>query len=245
VKFQHVFANDMIPIYIKNKVKTGTEHHLLWYVPTEELVERLPERYQDMIRKRYKLIEDKYIIPDDVKLAYDNDYQEFKKLTTPKDDDPDFVPLRIAGIEKLELTWNELKKIGIRMENGKLVSTGQEWYFTKNKEKGYLKILRDKKYPINIDSGIFRIKSMIDTNSFELSHEKPLKYEKWDLNNGGEIFPVAITILYNHMGHIDRNGQSCHFISTTEYIEDKNPLLDKYADTDDLLNWSREGFRQS
>jgi hypothetical protein len=45
------------------------------------------------------------------------------------------------------------------------------------------------------------------------------------------------------MGYTDRNGQSCHFSSTTEYVEDKNPLLDKYADTDDLLYNGNQGFQ--
>jgi len=246
VIFQYIFAKDMIPIYINNKVKTGTEHHLLWYAPTEELIERLPERYQGMIGKRYDIIQDKYVVSDDVKKEYNERKKEFidvlsKQNNSSKDDD--FVPQRIAGIEKLELTWDELKKIGIRIEDSKLISTGQEWYFTKNKEKGYLDILRDKKYPINIDSGIFRIKSMIDTNSFELSHEKPLKYENWDMNNGAEILPVAITILYKKVGYADENGQICSFTSTTEYVEDKNPLLDKYADTDNLLYNGDQGFQ--
>ncbi len=236
----NTIINSFIPVYIFNKIKTGNEHHILWFAPTEELIERLPERYQDMILNRYDLIEDNYIVPDDVKLAFE---KKWKKDKEQKDDELDFVPKRIAGIEKLELTWDELKKIGIRIEDGKLVSNGQEWYFTKNKERGYLKILREKKYPTNIDSGIFRIKSMIDTISFELSHEKPLKYENWDMKNGAEIFPVAITILHNNMGYTDENGQVSKFVRSTEYVEDKNPLLDKYADTDDLLYNGNHGFQ--
>jgi hypothetical protein len=225
--------SNFILLYIENKVKAGTEYHILWFAPTKELIEKLPERYKDIIRERYNLIEDKYVVPDNVKLALDKKWEKDRGL--------DFVPQKIAGIEKLELTWDELKKIGIRVEDGKLVSNGQEWYFTKNKEKGYLDILRDKKYPINIDSGIFRIKTMIDTISYDMENIKPLEYNGWSMSKASKIMPVAITS-YCFFVHVKEDGSQVLEARTTEYIEDKSPLLAQYTDSNDLLNWSKEGF---
>ena len=238
-KYQHILAKDAVPLYINNSVQNGTEHHLLWYLPTKEFVERLPERYQHMIRKRYDLIEDKYVVPSDIRSKYEDRWS----AQNQKREKENFVPQTIAGIEKLELTWDELEKIGIKVEDGMLSSVGQEIYTLAGKPQEYIDILKKHHYPTDIDTGIFRIKTIIDTTSYEMEHIDPLDYDGWSMENASRIMPVAITSHSHRHIYDSRYDKYVTQIRTTEYIEDKSPLLAQYSDSNDLLNWNKEGFQ--
>jgi hypothetical protein len=182
-KLNYKFANKMIIIMIKWKDNGYNITSLVWFVPTKELIKKLPQRLNDFTKNIIKPVE-----------FIDSDFD-----SSPSTDDNSKrnLPNNINGIESLELTLEEISKLNIRKDSVKYYTNFQAIVDPKSMIEQFPDILptikkkfSDLGYGENFTKGIMRNEVIIDTNGIS---SQEINYSGWDLTKPSPVLPVAVS----------------------------------------------------
>lgn len=173
---------------------------ILWFVPTQQLINKLPENYRNFVLRQIKPLE--YLDCVDCPSDYEIKKKEVEKIVPP-----------IAGIKSIELSQEELKKIGIYYEDGKWTGLVQDSIDINKELQKFPELasrvkakLIEMGYDSNFMGGIMRMKVAANLNSVEQSDD--LKYNGWDLKKPSLTLPLGVT--FNSVEYT-YNKFSCQF----------------------------------
>ena len=183
------YAAQIIPVFIPFYDEDGNRGDcILWYLPTPELVDMLPERYSSYIRENLNIIsylEDTGSGDLEIKPEMNMNYQNQKE---------------IAGIKYIELTENELQQLNIRYTNNSWLIPARHQEVKKSEVDAAL-LLELKKSGISISKSVLNFDEVISAGLKENNTE----YISFD-NSKTKIFPLVISSLgkfWNYRKDID------------------------------------------
>lgn len=229
VKYPNI--TKLIPILVNLENSEGEKNNaILWYVPTAEFVSLLPKRYEKYIKSNYEIIE---------KFSK----AEIKNL--PKNISEE---LDISGVETIELSIEELKKLNVNYADGvvKIISEQDISDMLKKMEPD----IRDRAYSELRKAGYepektkyIRSEHTFNGNGVNISE---IKYQGWDYDNYLKIAPVAVMSRYKHF--IDGKMEKENIVTTISAVSN-SPLLNNnsllMADLFDNLNKLSESVQFS
>ena len=174
-KDKYPLANSFVPLYIKSNINGLQIKTILWYATTPQLVACLPERYSTFITEEMSIKS---------KFTYDKPITPKKKKTPVVDS-----VKPIAGINCLELTQDELDRIGVLRKDGKY-SCQFEYVLKMNEvDSKYKPQLYEWGYDTTLPHLQVRSEILIDTVTIS---PLPVRYNGWDHTKFSNTLPISV-----------------------------------------------------
>lgn len=235
-KSKFPFADKFIAVLIQIREKDSQSDVVVWYPPTPEIMNNLPERYKNIVPKS-KIVTD-IVTSDPI------DLERYKLIQQAEEDKFVSFDKNIGGIQKLILTDAELAKVGIVKKDGEYTVMTEERYVTPN-DLTPLMIAEFKKmgFDPNLKQGISRslLKLKIPAINKSPLELEPIKYSGWDMVHGSKTMPVGVTIV--GITTENYNDKTIHNVSMTEQTFN-SPLLDK-IDQPEILALDKQALNKN
>ena len=243
-KINYDFVKDLLIVLVDKEFEGKKISTFLWYLPTPTLLQKIPQRLKSFVSYFEKI---EYLdLAQDVKL---------KNLVYPSKD----IKESINGIENIELTIDEIQKLGIRYDSGKFYTYFQGYFNVKehldankndttsniklfyNEEEfqGYKQSLKKKFTNMGLgdefNEGILRNEIVIDTTSI-IGNE--INYTGWSLKEPSKLLPIAVSVEKRYCKYNERKGRHFSFTDNTVRFSE-SPLLE--TDEDGFFTRSKDG----
>lgn len=215
--------SNFIPVYISIGGKEKGSRGIIWFPATKHLLERLPDRYKVTNINSFW---EENITDYTPKL---NSMPEIQKEPTKQ---PVFVKKSIGDIESLEMSADELKKLGIEFANGTVSAIFESRINIDKMQDEYRNMIIDKfaaeSYDVSKPSLLVKTNNIADKNGYK---QVPVKYTGWDYNNFSRTAPIAVT----YSIRIEEQDKKHVSISVMKQFSDYSPLLDSIKNRNSML----------
>jgi hypothetical protein len=207
----------VIPLYLN---AGNFKNTILWYVPTNEFINRIPARYQEIVKKYYKPVE-YYVAPESPKFPDEIEMIKEKYLNKIKES--------LTKFPTLELSWDELKQLGISKitdKSHKVINDDEYLYFQTKTIFEIKPFMKAKLSEYGIDTNLLKIliKSPIYVSATHIggSPEETKKID-WspDLSDFSKSDPVSVTVVSDEFvdGEWNKNSTNLSFTIIPDYLK--------------------------
>ena len=249
-------GSQMVPLVLRLSKSEFKSNIVLWYIPSESFIKKLPKNCQETIKKSIGLRstidcadidpkEHNRILRDYIKKYQKNDRLD-QKMNSMKEEllNADKQHARaILDLRKLELNDNELKNIGIEKENGIYTFPIESRVIISRHMKNEVKQrIANRGYDTSKSEIIIRSKFMIDSTN---SDSKQINYTGWNQESGDISLPFgfsqnSVRFQKNQNGDYEKRG-----IGFENAVSD-SPVLDKLSqnskDYESLFTQDKESY---
>ncbi len=207
----------LVPLHLATDKLPNT---ILWYVPTKEFVDKLPERYKKIVSENYQIV-DYLVTPDSPDKPDEKEQIKEKYLKKIKE--------KFLNIPTVDLNWDELANLGITKHD----RTTEDSEFLKYKFESLFELkpeIMEMAYQMGIDTNydfvLIKTFQMVSANKIgTYGNESDFEWSG-DTSKYSKTVPCAVTVV-NDLFEIDhwREGDGSSWMCHIPFF-----LKDKFSD---------------